>query len=330
MIEVKNLKKYYGTTRAVDGVSFSMKDGEILGFLGPNGAGKSTTMKVLTGYLPMDSGEVKVAGFDVEKQSFEARQRLGYLPENTPLYEDMGVIEFLRFVAAMRKISRADRPERIGKVIEMTGLKGVTGKTIGQLSRGYRQRVGLAQALIHDPEILILDEPTSALDPTQINEIRDLIRRIGREKSIILSTHIMQEVTATCDRAIIINQGRVIAEGTPDELIGRGSAGRILVAEIQGAREKVAEALKALPGIDSVGVREVGEDTGAGAKSGDGGWFRYTIACGSGAKDPAVDVFREVAAKGWLLRSLQEEKATLEEVFIKLTKEGAGSGNGKS
>ena len=312
MIEVKNLKKHYGLIRAVDGVSFSTKKGEILGFLGPNGAGKSTTMKILTCYLPHDDGSVEVAGFDVDTNPLEVRKHLGYLPENTPLYDDMGVVEFLRFVAEIRKIPREKRTERVKACIEMCALQSVLGQIIGELSRGFRQRVGLAQALIHDPEILVLDEPTSALDPTQIKEIRDLIRRIGKDKSIILSTHIMQEVTATCDRAIIINHGRVVAEGTPDELMGRGHAERILYAVIKGPQDKVKESLGSLEGVESVGVKPL---------AGDQGWLEVTLACHRGAADPAVNIFRKVASEAWLLRELREEKASLEDVFIELTRE---------
>lgn len=312
MIEVKNLKKYYGLTKAVDGVSFSLKKGEILGFLGPNGAGKSTTMKILTSYLPHDEGSVTVDGFSVETHPLEVRKRLGYLPENTPIYEEMGVIEFLKFVAAIRKIPRDKRHARIVECIEMCGLRDVLGKTVGQLSRGYRQRVGLAQALIHDPDCLVLDEPTSALDPSQIKEIRDLIRRIGREKAVILSTHIMQEVTATCDRAIIINQGKVVAEGTPNELMGRGRAERMISAVIKGPRDKVREALAGLDGVASVGDRP--------ATGGDG-WIEFTIACDHSARDPGVDIFRKIASEAWLLRELREDRASLEDVFIQLTRD---------
>ncbi len=314
MIEVQNLRKYYGATRAVDGVTFTVRQGEILGFLGPNGAGKSTTMKVLTCFLPPDSGRALVGGFDVETQSLEARRKIGYLPENTPLYDDMGVIEFLEFIAAIRKIPRAQRHARIRAVVEMAGLKSVAGKVIGQLSRGFRQRVGLAQALIHDPDILILDEPTSALDPNQIKEIRDLIRRIGKEKCIILSTHIMQEVTATCDRALIINQGRVIEQGAPEELMQRGRAERVIAAEIKAPREEIRRVLGDLPGATSVSVSAEGDGRGE-------GWMTCRLACKRSSEDPAVEVFRAAAAKGWLLRELREEKATLEEVFIKLTRE---------
>jgi ABC-2 type transport system ATP-binding protein len=318
MIEVKNLHKSFGPTRAVDGVSFSMKKGEILGFLGPNGAGKSTTMKILTGYLPYDEGTVEVANFNVDTHPLEVRRRLGYLPENTPLYEEMGVIEFLRFIAAIRKIPRESRTRRLRRVIDMCGLSGVVCKTIGQLSRGYRQRVGLAQALIHDPDILVLDEPTSALDPTQIKEIRDLIRRIGKEKSIILSTHIMQEVTATCDRAIIINKGRVVAEGTPEELMGRGSGERVVSVIVKAARDEAKRTLESVEHVEKVHLVPASE--------GDG-WLRFQITFERKAKDPAVDIYRKVAAAGWTLRELREDKATLEDVFIQLTRETNASGD---
>lgn len=318
MIEVKNLHKSFGPTRAVDGVSFSMKKGEILGFLGPNGAGKSTTMKILTGYLPFDEGTVEVAGFNVDTHSLNVRKSLGYLPENTPLYEEMGVIEFLQFMCAIRKIPREARSKRLRRVIDMCGLSGVVRKTIAQLSRGYRQRVGLAQALIHDPDILVLDEPTSALDPTQIKEIRDLIRRIGKEKSIILSTHIMQEVTATCDRAIIINKGRVVAEGTPEELMGRGSGERVVTVIVKAAKDEAKRTLESVENVEKVHLVPASE--------GDG-WLRFQITFERKAKDPAVDVFRKIASTGWTLRELREDKATLEDVFIQLTRESNSSGD---
>ena len=209
-IEVKQLSKIYGSQKAVDEISFSAGPGEILGFLGPNGAGKSTTMKILSCYIPQTSGEATVAGYDVRAQSMEVRRHLGYLPEHNPLYEEMYVREALEFVAAVRKV--AGRKKRIEEVIELTGLGGEQQKRIGALSKGYRQRVGLAQVIIHDPQVLILDEPTTGLDPNQLVEIRKLIKELGRTKTIILSTHIMQEAEALCSKAVIINKGRIVAD----------------------------------------------------------------------------------------------------------------------
>ena len=226
MIEVINLTKRYGPTVAVDNVSFDAKAGEVLGFLGPNGAGKTTTMRILTGYLSADEGTAKVAGYDVFEESIEVRKRIGYLPESAPLYTDMGVIDYLKFIAQIRDIPKSQRSQRIKDVVDTCGLEKMIQKDVGELSKGYRQRLGLAQSLIHDPPILVLDEPTSGLDPSQIIEIRNLIREIGKEKMIIFSTHILPEASATCSRILIINDGQIVANGTPDELAGRGARGR--------------------------------------------------------------------------------------------------------
>ena len=221
MIEVKNLTKRYGLTVAVDNVSFDANAGEVLGFLGPNGAGKTTTMRILTCYLSADEGTAKVAGYDVFEESIEVRKRIGYLPESAPLYMDMGVIDYLKFIAQIRHIPKSQRQERIKAVIDTCGLEKVIQKDVGELSRGYRQRLGLAQSLIHDPPILILDEPTSGLDPSQIIEIRNLIKAIGKEKTIIFSTHILPEVSATCSRILIINDGQIVAN-VVDQPLGCG------------------------------------------------------------------------------------------------------------
>ena len=213
MIEVKGISKRFGPTTAVDNISFSIAKGEVVGFLGPNGAGKTTTMRILTCFLPADAGEAKVAGFDVLEQSMAVRSRIGYLPESAPLYLDMRVSEFLDYIGAIRGLHGADRTAAINRMIEVCGLSGVMLKQIGELSKGYRQRVGLAQAMIHNPEILVLDEPTSGLDPNQIREIRDLIKTLGKEKTVILSTHILPEVEATCSRVMIINRGKIVADG---------------------------------------------------------------------------------------------------------------------
>ncbi|MDX2175984.1 MAG: ATP-binding cassette domain-containing protein [Candidatus Sumerlaeia bacterium] len=310
MIDVSNLTKLYGSTRAVDGISFQIDKGEVVGFLGPNGAGKSTTMKVLTCFIAPDGGTVKVAGHDVVDDSIGVRRSLGYLPENTPLYEEMGVVEFLRFVAGVRGVPSSKRKERLDHVIRSCGLAGVVAKTIGQLSRGYRQRVGLAQALIHDPDILILDEPTSALDPAQIVEIRDLIREIGKTKTVLLSTHIMQEVAATCSRAIIISRGKIVASGTPEELTGQRKGERRVRAEFRAEPKEVEAAARALPGA-----------LGAEAVAGNKGSAVLTATFKDGGGDPAEALYRLARDKDWALRELREDRATLEEVFIRVTKQ---------
>lgn len=223
MVKVSQLTKFYGTQKALDSISFEVQPGTILGFLGPNGAGKSTTMKILTGFIPQSSGTVNIGGFDINSQSIEARRIIGYLPENTPLYTDMYVKEYLDFVAGVHEIPASQRKEKIEKMISITGLEREQRKKISELSKGYKQRVGLAQALIHNPKILILDEPTSGLDPNQLAEIRSLIKELGKDKIVILSTHIMQEVEAVCDRVIIINQGKMVANDSTQNLLKQGS-----------------------------------------------------------------------------------------------------------
>jgi len=308
MIQVDNITKNYGRTRALRGVSFTINKGEIVGFLGPNGAGKTTTMKILTCYLPADTGTATVAGYDVFEHPLEVRKRIGYLAEGAPLYHDMPVVDFLKFVGQMRSIPAARLRQRIGEVIGMTGLQRAVGKNIGELSKGYRQRVGLAQALLHEPDILILDEPTSGLDPNQIKEIRDLIREIGREKTVILSTHILPEVTATCDRAIIISDGRVVASGTPQELMARGSGQACVVVQVRGPKPEVEAALAGISGVTSVETLEAVN-----------GAARFRVSAGK-VNDLPEKVFTTVVAKNWVLTELRPEGATLEDVFAELTK----------
>lgn len=308
MIQVDNITKNYGRTRALRGVSFTINRGEIVGFLGPNGAGKTTTMKILTCYMPADTGTASVAGFDIFEKPLEVRRRIGYLAEGAPLYHDMPVVDFLKFVGQMRNLPSGRLRQRIGEVIGMTGLQKAVGKNIGELSKGYRQRVGLAQALLHEPDILILDEPTSGLDPNQIKEIRDLIREIGREKTVILSTHILPEVTATCDRAIIISDGRVVASGTPQELMTRGTGQASVVVQVRGPKPDVESALAAISGV-----------TGVEALEAVNGAARFRVNAGQG-KDLPEQVFKAVVAKNWVLTELRPEGATLEDVFAELTK----------
>lgn len=312
MLDVKNLVKVYGANRAVDGINFSVDRGEIVGFLGPNGAGKSTTMKIITCFIAPDGGSVSVAGNDVLTQSLEVRRRIGYLPENCPVYEDMGVVEFLDFVAGVRGLPGGKaRKQRIGEVVDRCGLKREVHKLIGQLSRGNRQRVGLAQALIHDPDILILDEPTSALDPGQIKEIRELIKEIGKSKTILLSTHIMQEVTATCNRAIIISRGRIVASGSPAELTSRSRGTRAFHLEVKAPPETIENAIRAMEGVDTVSAARHEKD---------GAWSVATAAFHQSAAEPGERLFTLARDKNWMLRELREERVTLEDVFIQLTR----------
>jgi ABC-2 type transport system ATP-binding protein len=310
MIEVEGLTKDYGATRAVDQVTFTVKKGEVLGFLGPNGAGKSTTMKMLTCYLAPTAGRARVAGFDVFDESLEVRRRIGYLPEDTPLYRDMTVLEYLQFAADVRQMDPAKSPSRIREIGGRCGLANVAGKLVGELSKGYRQRVGLAQAMLHDPDILILDEPTSGLDPNQIVEIRELIKEIGREKTVILSTHILPEVQATCDRIVIIAGGKLVADGTPEDLRQRERGGRYRVAvEKNGApAEAVRDRLASL-----AGVTRCQPITGA-----EQGTLSFAID-GAASTDLRKTIFRAAVDNHWTLLELARESASLEDVFRHLT-----------
>ena len=308
MIEVDQLTKNYGRQVAVNGVSFQVHKGEVLGFLGPNGAGKSTTMKILTCYLTPTRGSAKVAGFDVYSQSLEVRRRIGYLPEDTPLYRDMIVLEYLDYVTELRGVPKPKRRPRIKEIGETTGILTVLGKKIGELSRGFRQRVGLTQAMVHDPDILILDEPTSGLDPNQIVEIRELIKQLGREKTLILSTHILPEVQATCDRVVIISEGKIVADGKPNDLMARehtGSFRVLLAAGAAGVEEKLAA-------LD--GVKEVNRD-----KSETG--TEQFIVFGAGDQDLRGALFRAAVDNHWSLLELDRREASLEQVFGRLTKQ---------
>jgi ABC-2 type transport system ATP-binding protein len=309
MIKVENLTKEYGSARAVDDVSFNVHKGEVLGFLGPNGAGKSTTMKMLTCFLAPTAGSAQVAGFDVFDQSLEVRQHVGYLPEDTPLYKDMSVLEHLEFAAHMHGMSGERVHSRIKEIGGRCGLSNVAGKLVGELSKGFRQRVGLAQAMLHDPDILILDEPTSGLDPNQIAEIRDLIKEVGKEKTVILSTHILPEVQATCSRMLIISSGKLVADGTPDELRAREKATRYsLVIEANGAN---ADAVKAkVVGLSGVALcqKVTGED-GA-----------YSFAIDGDAKSDLRKLLYHAAVDNkWNLLELTRQAASLEDVFRNLT-----------
>ena len=308
MIDVKHLSKRFGSTVAVDDVSFEVRKGEVLGFLGPNGAGKTTTMRILTCYLLPDSGTATVAGYDIVEDSLEVRKRVGYLPENAPLYQDMDVISYLKFVADVRGIPSHERPRRIDSMVEICGLASVVGREVGQLSKGFKQRVGLAQTLIHDPEFLILDEPTTGLDPSQIIEIRELIREIGRERTVILSTHILPEVEATCSRVIIINEGSLIASGTPEELHSAAGGEDVIHVSIRGDEAAVQAGLETIGGVRSV----------ARGGSGGGGFTRYTVTAADGG-DMGETIFRAAVENGWTLNELRRETLSLEDIFLRLT-----------
>ncbi len=315
MIEVEGLTKDYGPTRAVDRVSFTVRRGEVLGFLGPNGAGKSTTMKMLTCFLAPTSGRAQVAGHDVFDDSIEVRRRIGYLPEDTPIYRDMTVLEFLEFAAAMRGMDPETSHQRIRDVGLRCGLGEVAGKLVSELSKGYRQRVGLAQAMLHDPDILILDEPTSGLDPNQIVEIRSLIKEIGREKTVILSTHILPEVQATCSRILIISGGKLVADGTPDSLRAREKGGRYrVVVESNGVpKEAIRERLASLAGVAHCE-----------AIAGEEGSHAFALDA-SAAADLRKPIFRAAVDNRWTLLELLRESASLEDVFRNLTQTEKGN-----
>jgi ABC-2 type transport system ATP-binding protein len=308
MIEVRNLTKRYGATVAVNDVSFDAKAGEVLGFLGPNGAGKTTTMRILTCYLSADAGTAKVAGYDVFEESIEVRKQIGYLPESAPLYTDMGVIDYLKFIAQIRNIPKSQRKERIREAIDMCGLEKVIQKDVGELSKGYRQRLGLSQALIHAPSILILDEATSGLDPSQIIEIRNLIKEIGKEKMVIFSSHILPEVSATCSRILIINEGRLVANGTPEELAGRAKRQEVVHISIRGPREEIEAKLNELSFVSDFKCVKADDEV-----------LGYRIASQKEGKNAAEEIFQFVVENHWSLSELRQETVSLEDVFLQLT-----------
>ncbi len=305
-ILVKNLTKFYGSVLAVDNINFEVRHGEILGFLGPNGAGKTTTMKIITSYLAPTGGHVLIGDIDVEESPDEARRHIGYLPENNPLYQEMFVVDFLQYMAQLADVPKDRINSRINEMIEVCGLQEVKHKRIAHLSKGYQQRVGLAQALIHDPEILILDEPTTGLDPRQIIEIRELIKKIGKEKTVLLSSHILAEVEATCDRVVIINNGKIIADGTASDLrtqLFQGQRYTILVAN--KSLEEIEKQLKDLASLENYKVIDPEQ--------------KIISIQGKGDVDLAQDIFNFAVAHGWVLTLLAPEQTKLEDIFIQLT-----------
>jgi ABC-2 type transport system ATP-binding protein len=312
MIRVEGLSKRYGTSEALRGLSFEVPGGQVVGLLGPNGAGKSTTMRILSGYLNPTSGAASVGDVDVLAEPVRARRLIGYLPENNPLYEEMMVLDFLRFVAEVRGVDRAVRRQRLASAVERCGLTQVLGKDIGQLSKGYRQRVGLAQAILHEPDLLILDEPTAGLDPNQIVEIRELIRQLGREKTVLLSTHILSEVQSTCSRVLIINEGQLVADDSPEHLTAGGGEGtlQVVLASRGGAAlepAKVTEWLRAVPGVSAVEP----------AASDEPGTLAYRLRFG--LEDPRRALFECAVKNELVLLELRRTQVSLEDTFRKLT-----------
>ncbi len=308
MIEVNELSKNYGEVVAVEGVSFKVEKGTILGFLGPNGAGKTTTMRMLTCYLPPSGGSAKVAGFDVVEESLEVRRHIGYLPEQPPLYLDMTVRSYLRFVARIKGVNGAELNGRIDDTMEKTGIAHHQNTVISHLSKGYKQRVGLAQALVHSPDVLILDEPTVGLDPKQIIEIREVIKGLSGEHTVILSTHILPEVSMTCDQIVIINNGRIAGEGTPESLVAQLKEGEVLRADIGGPGEAVRQMIEGIEGVLDVSV-EGGESEGT-----------YLVTSLPG-QDVREALARQVVDAGYALRELRSLEMTLEDIFLRLTTE---------
>ena len=309
MIEAKGLTKYYGSLAAIEDVTFQVKKGEILGFLGPNGAGKTTTLRILTSYLPATRGEARVAGYDVFRESLEVRRRVGYLPENVPLYNDMRVGEYLSYRAKMKEIPPRQREKRMDDVLEKCRIGDVRRRIIGQLSKGYKQRVGLAGALIHNPEVLILDEPTLGLDPNQIRGVRNLIKELGGKHTILLSTHILPEVEMVCQRVIIINKGKLAAMGSP-ETLRKEIRGAAINLEVKGEGKRIKDLLQQIEGVSRV--------TSATQRKGMIG--KYRVECEKG-KDLREEVFRAIVQGEGIIRQMDTETVSLEDIFVQLTRE---------
>jgi ABC-2 type transport system ATP-binding protein len=313
MIEAHDLTRRFGDFLAVEGVSFAVTEGEIVGMLGPNGAGKTTTIRMLTGFLPPSSGRVTLGGRDLFGDDVAIRREIGYLPENVALYPELRVDEYLLWRGRLAGMDRAALRRRLPEVLERCLLADVRRQIIGTLSKGYRQRVGLAGAILHDPKVLVLDEPTVGLDPKQIVAIRELIRELGRERTLLLSTHILPEVELLCRRVLIIDRGRIVAEGSPDELRERWQGALGVTVELAAAEPGQLEALAALPGVESV---EAQADAA-----------RFELICGSGA-DPRAEIFRLAVERGWTLVELAPARASLEDVFVRLTTRDADTEGG--
>jgi len=305
-IVVNNLTKKYGTQKAIDDISFTVKTGEILGFLGPNGAGKTTTMNAITTYLVADNGNISVGGYSVDKDMDEIKKHIGYLPEDNPLYEDMPIIDYLKFVGRLHSIPATEIEEKVKHVIETCGLSVEKHKKISEISKGYKQRVGLAQALIHDPDVLILDEPTVGLDPNQIKEIREMIKNIGKEKTVILSSHILAEVEATCDRILIINRGKIVADGNPKELRKQISGNEIIKVRLEDVDINTAvNQLNTIEGVSLVDILDKKQNI-----------FEIQGKPGIGL---AASIYKLCVKNNWILTELSPVEAKLEDIFMELT-----------
>jgi len=305
-IVVKNLTKKYGSQKAVDDLSFKVKTGEILGFLGPNGAGKTTTMKAITGFMYPDIGDIHIGTYSVEKNQQEVKKKIGYLPESNPLYEDMYVLDYLRFAAEVQKIPKTDLEDKILNVVQTCGLEKEKHKKISELSKGYKQRVGLAQALIHSPEVLILDEPTVGLDPNQIKEIRELIKQIGKEKTVILSSHILAEVEATCDRILIINKGKIVADGSTAELRNQAQGKALLKVKFDGGDvNTIYESLSKIKDVHLVDIIDADK--------------RMFEIQGNTNNELAKHIFKMCVKNNWVLTQLTPVETKLEDIFMELT-----------
>lgn len=307
MIEVKNLTKHYGDKKAVNNISFKAEDGEILGFLGPNGAGKSTTMNILTGYLSSTAGEALINGIDILEDPIAAKKQIGYLPELPPLYLDMTVREYLYFIYDLKGCT-LPRNTHLKEICELVKIDNVIDRMIKNLSKGYRQRVGLAQALVGNPNVLVLDEPTVGLDPQQIIEIRTLIKKLGKNHTVILSSHILSEVQAVCDRIVIINQGKIVADDTADNLSNMLSADHKLIARIDGPKDEVIKIIQTIPGVETV-VADMQREKGV---------WEYNIEATEGT-DIRRDLFKRLASRNWYLLGLRTNELSLEDIFLKLT-----------
>lgn len=304
MIRVENLTKYYGTRLAVDNISFRVEKGEIVGFLGPNAAGKTTTMRIITGFLAPTRGNVWVAGHNISSQSLDARRHIGYLPEAVPLYTDMTVRSYLDFLARIRGLDNDKIKTRIDEVVDTCHLEEYIDVIVGKLSKGFRQRVGVAQAIIHEPDVLILDEPTIGIDPIQVSMTRQLIKELGKEHTILLSTHILPEVSVICERVIIIHEGKIVAEDSIKNLSSMISGTKRIRLEVEGPSKKIAERLRKISGITKVSYQD----------------SQYTVECSAG-QDPRAKIMEAIVQSGWSLLSMESVEMSLEDIFLRLTSE---------
>ncbi|MDX2271913.1 MAG: ABC transporter ATP-binding protein [Cyanobacteriota bacterium] len=320
MIEVEQLSKIYGSFSAIRNINFRVEPGEIMGFLGPNGAGKTTSMRILSGYLPATSGTARVAGFDINDDSMAVRQRIGYLPENPPLYTEMTVESFLYFVAELKKVSAGDRPKQVDRAIERCSLQEKRQVLIRKLSKGFKQRVGIAQALVHDPPVIILDEPTVGLDPKQIIEVRNLIKSLAGDHTIILSTHILPEVSMTCDRVVIINRGEVVATGTPSDPTGQSMLGPQLQLQLEGSAEQIRALLQGIPQLSILHLQPLSLENGQALPT-DHWMVQVSHQSAEGGSQPRWmrDVVSTLVQGGIGIYEVRQKQASLEEVFLQLT-----------